>query len=77
MTEKTTEYQVPGVNGHVVLTELVQDNSNEIYKEMVANTANAMIISGALDTGQFEDEEIIDRAIAFTDKLVEKVGLRS
>jgi hypothetical protein len=88
MNEKSTKYEaggnaplqgacstpvVPGVNGHVVLTELVHDNSKEIYMEMVVNAANAMIISGALDTGQFDEEEIIDRAINFTDLMITKV----
>jgi hypothetical protein len=46
------------------------------YFQCVASTADSMIISGALETGALDEEEIIDRAIAVTDLLIEKVGER-
>ncbi len=42
------------------------------YYQSVASTADSMIVAGSLLPGR--EEELIERAIAFTDKLIERVG---
>jgi hypothetical protein len=51
----------------------IESKTEPNFLELTAATARAMIISGALDTGVIEQEEIIDQAIAFTDLLITKV----
>lgn len=47
---------------------------NSPYFISVANTAEAMIMAGGLPAEEYD--ELIEDAIAFTDKLIEKVGER-
>lgn len=80
MTEQSTPYQV---DRPMTREQILQS----AYFQAVARTADSMIATGVINSGYPEDvddpgrkkeiEKLVDMAIAFTDKLIEKVGERS
>lgn len=51
---------------------------NSAYFQAVARIADSLIMAwGGLSPDPEENDELIETAIAFTDKLIEKVGERS
>jgi hypothetical protein len=69
MTEQPTPYQV----GRPKMTrEQKEQVMHSAYFQAVASTTDSMIMGGLLIPGR--EEYLMDRAIAFTDQLIEKVG---
>jgi hypothetical protein len=65
---KSQDAEMPYVEG------FLETRPSHDFLDLVAATVNAMIISGMLETGAINDEEVIEMAIAIIDKLIEKVG---
>jgi hypothetical protein len=64
---KLQDAEMPYVEG------FLETRPSHDFLDLVAATVNAMIISGILETGAINDEEVIERAIALTDLMIRKV----
>lgn len=55
-------------------TENREQVLHSAYFQCVASTADSIIMAGGLSPDPEDNEQLIEMAIAFTDKLIEKVG---
>lgn len=70
--EESTRYLTEPIEASLYPENKRQEVLATAYFQAVASTADAMIMGGLLIAGR--EEYLMDRAIAFTDQLIEKVG---
>lgn len=70
--EQSTKYLTEPIEASLYTENKREQVLHSPYFQCVASTADSMIIAGKLLPGR--EKELIEKAIAFTDMLIEKVG---